>query len=91
MLDASEDDLPLFGEIKFIVAAEVTQYYLITDILNTVSFVPHYHAYEVEHNNSPTYHVIQPSNLIDHHPLVSTHATVHSQHFISLKYRVVST
>ena len=92
MLDATEDDLPMFGEITHVIVTNVNQYYLISDILHTVCFDPHFHAYEVEHNAVPTHHIIQPSSLIDHHPLgIYTCKNPQPTLFVSLKYHVIST
>ena len=43
----------------------MNQYYLITDILDTVCFEAHLHAYKVEHNDAPTLHII-------HHPVLTS-------------------
>ena len=92
MLEAKEDDLPLFGEITHVIVTNVNQYYLITDVLHTVSFEAHYHAYKVEHNDTPTHHIVKPSSLIDYHPLgIYTCNNPHPTLFVSLKYHVIST
>ena len=92
ILDAPEDDAPLFGEITHVIAYNVNEYLLITKILITIGFVSHYHAYEVEHNQSPTCHITQPSSLIDHHTL-GLYICNHPQPtlYVSLKYNVIST
>ena len=87
-MDAPEDDLPLFGEITDVIAANVDQYHLVVSILNTISFNSHYHAYHVEYPVTSTHTLIQPSQLTDHHTLGLYN--VNSCSFVSLKYHIIS-
>ena len=54
-------------------------------ILHTVCFKPHFHAYEVEHPSIPEF-VVNPTELVDHHPLGLYTVSDHSQELVSLKY-----
>ncbi len=85
---AAEDDLPVFGEIKHVVA-DSDQYYLVFYVLHTICFQPHYHAYEVEHTSELG--VVKPSELADH-PLGLYTCSLSGQYvqLISLKYYVHS-
>ena len=92
VLAAEEDDLPVFGEIQHVVAVNVDQYYFVVVILHTMCFKPHFHAYEVEHPSIPEYVVVNPTELVDHHPLGLYTCTVSDQcqQLVSLKYHVTS-
>ena len=92
VLAAEEDDLPVFGEIKHVVAVDVDHYYFVVVILHTICFKPHFHAYEVQHPSSPEFVVVQPTELVDHHPLGLYTCTFLDQclQLVSLKYHVIS-
>lgn len=83
--------MPLFGQITHIIVHNINKYLLITDILLTVGFVSHYHAYEVEHNQTPTRHIIEPSDLTDYHTLgLYTCNNPQPTLYVTLKYHVIS-
>ena len=90
-MDAQEDDLPLFGEIRHVVAMNVTEYFFVVSVLNTIHFNSHCHAYVVEYPSRDTYAIIKPNELVDHHPLgLYTCSCPQPTHLVSLKYHVVS-
>ena len=57
---------PVFGEIKEILACS-DKTYLILEVLETVAYVEHYHAYELRKNPQPNYEVSCLENLHDYH------------------------
>ena len=85
LLKSDQEDLPMFGTLKHIAVVEVNRYYFIVELLHTVCYNPHYHAYEVTTQGQLT--VVQLSELADHHPL-SVYTTNHLR-FVIMKYHVV--
>ena len=69
VLAAEEDELPVFGEIQHVVAVDVDSYHFVIVILHTICLQPHYHAYEVSCPSNSEYVAIEPTELVDHHPL----------------------
>lgn len=78
--------MPVFGVIKEIFKIS-RDYFVVCNVLNTLCFVSHIHAYEV--NYSQTVEIIKISLLYDYHPLGLYHSPLDNSLVVSLKYHIV--
>ncbi len=81
----SNDLLPTFGRIQSILITDMNKCYFVCELLHTICFNSHYHAYEVSIQAMPMSIVIRTQNeFVDHHILSLYH--ISNLNFISLKY-----
>lgn len=85
-----QEDIPLFGVIQEILCID-TIFYFILHLLETVTFNPHFHAYEAI--TTTHYHACTQKELQDYRPLwlyQSYSLELNGTWFIPLKYHVLS-
>ena len=75
--------LPTVGLILDNVVCDVDNYFIVCEVLITVCFHNHYHAYEVSHDTAPSFFCLKQSQLADHSVLGLYN------NLVSLKYHVV--
>lgn len=83
------DLLPIFGVVEDIIMDECHCYYLVMQELHTISFVPHFHSYEVIEQSPKVYRIRKPCNLYDHAVLSRYQVAPRKSFFIPLKYYLV--
>lgn len=79
--------MPQFGTIMNIVMLNVDDYYFVCELLCTVNFSEHFHAYEVTRNSVIHLVICKQSELVDHHVLGMY--SVAAKHLVSLKYHLM--
>ena len=85
-----QEDIPIFGIIKEILSINKI-FYFVLHLLETVTFNPHFHAYEVIATKH--YHACTQDELQDYHPLwlyESYSVELNGTWFVPLKYHVLS-
>ena len=82
----SMDLLPLFGLIKDIIVFDVSEYYLVCELLQTICFDVHFHSYEVAHVHTHGTILCRPKDLIDRNVL-----GLYRRHslFVTFKYNIM--
>ena len=84
---AINDGIPQFGVVTDIVALD-RKFYFVLDLLETLHYDGHFHAYVVKRLSAPNYAFVSVNNLKDHIPLQS-HTLCYEgvqNTFISLRY-----
>ena len=94
LLAVTEDDDPVFAELKHIVAVDVDRYYFVVTELDTVRFHGHFHSYEVVRpTGSTNFTIVQFNRLADPHPLglykCTDPVTHHITMLVSVKYHYI--
>lgn len=79
-------DMPTFGIIRDLVSSGA-RYYFVCEVMFTICFNHHFHAYEVRKDDEPEYVVRCQTELADHYVL--SIYTVSGKDFIPLKYHLV--
>ena len=79
-------ELPTFGVITDLVSSGA-KYYLVCEVMFTICFSYHFHAYEVQNADDPEYVVCQQTELFDHYVL--SKYTVAGNDFVPLKYHLI--
>lgn len=74
ILEAKEDDLPVFVLVEYVLAVDVENYFFIVHVLHTTCFNPHSYAYDDHHPLG-----LYTCTILDQ-----------SLHLVSLKYHVIS-
>ena len=82
-------DEPVFGRVAHFIATSSQEYYFVLNLLDTVGFSEHFHAFKVSFGGSQIDVCVQ-ADLADHHPLVEnkTFDSTMSETFIRMKYHV---
>ena len=78
--------MPVFGVIKEIFKID-SKYFFVYNVLNTLCFVSHMHAYEVNYSN--IVEIVKIDLLYDYYPLGLYHSQLYNALFVSLKYHIV--
>jgi len=87
-----EAGLPIFAKIvSFVSAIDSDLWYIVVEVVKTVLFVSHFHAYKVLGNKSPCFDCVQYSQLLDHQPLYCHSLWVYESklHFLRLPYHIL--
>ena len=79
--------LPTFGIIKEILVFDVENYYIVCELLETINFAHHYHAFEVVYKDTPSFDVSKASKYIEH-AVLWMHKQ-QSRFYVALKYYIV--
>lgn len=79
-------ELPTFGIISDLVSSGA-KYYLVCEVMFTICFNHHFHAYEVCKIDEPEYVVCEQKELSDHYVL--SKYTVSGKYFVPLKYHLI--
>ena len=79
--------MPQFGIITDILMLNIDDYYFSCELLCTVSFNEHFHAYEVTRSSLVNLVICKQSELIDYHVLGMY--AVAAKHSVSLKYHLM--
>ena len=79
-------ELPTFGVITDIVSSGA-RYYLVCEVMFSICFNHHFHAYEVHKGDEPEYVVCCQTELADHYIL--SKYTICGKDFVPLKYHLI--
>ena len=82
----SVDTVPKFGLISDVIVLDVDNYFIVCEVLHTIRFNSHYHAYEVSRDTAPTFVFLKQSDMSDHSVLGLYNKITFS--FVSLKYHI---
>ena len=83
------DLLPTFAVIKDIVAYNVDEFYFVCEVLDTVCFAQHFHAYEVAYKTPKEITICTQSSLPDYSVLGLYKLTSNSTIYVPLKYHIM--
>ena len=81
------DLLPTFGVIHDLIVFDVTEFFIVAEVLITQCFVDHYHSFEVSKQPLKEYSICPIKDLIDHHVLGLYN--IADSFFVPLKYYLV--
>ena len=82
--------LPEFGQIIDIILYDVDHCLFVCHIFDTLSFVSHFHSFQVRDPITCIMKVIKQADLADHHPLgLSSLSSYSHSKFVPLKYHVI--
>ena len=79
-------ELPTFGVIVDIVSSDA-RYYLVCEVMFTILFNHHFHAYKVSKGHEPEYVVCCQTKLVDYYVL--SKYTISGKTFVPLKYHII--
>lgn len=67
--DYNEHGYPVCGKIVGFISCGNDEWYLAVEMVITVEFYAHFHAYCISYDKLSTYSILSLSDLLDHHPL----------------------
>ena len=80
---------PAFSIIRYLIKASNETWLLVLEVLETVKYDVHYHAFRVKHSCSPSLVMCKQAALVDPHPLVLNFSfNLQSHFFVCVKYYV---